>query len=312
MRLSLPLLICLCLLAVPAGAQSTASPASSGLNTKAPVEITADDAIEWLRDQHFYRARGKAIVKQADTTIQADVIEAAYDPALGEQNIQTVTAIGHVHVVSTKAGPKGPETRTVTADKGVYNLTTGELVLTGSNLKITDPRMTVTAQQALTYDRTQNKASARGNAVITTPERTLKAQMVDIWLTADNELSRAVAKDHVIIQSAQEILQADHGDYDAIKQEAVMTGNVKLTRGENHLQGGKAVVNLKTGVSQLFGDSATTTASSGGRVRALFFPGSEKQGVGGDTAHQMIPMRPEDKMGKPDVPLPTITRNIGS
>lgn len=271
---------------------------SLGANSKAPVEITADDAIEWLRNENLYRVRGNAMAKQGDTTIKADVLEAAYDPALGEQNIQTITAIGHVDVVNAD--------RTITAEKGVYHVPTGQLTLSGSNLRITSPTMHVTADQSLTYDRTQNKATARGNAIVKTEERTLKADQIDAWFDGKNNLSRATARGRVTIQTAQEILEADSADYNTVTQQAVATGNVSLTRGQNHLQGARAVVNLKTGVSQLFGtgaaDSAQTAATPGssGRVRAIFFPGSDKNLMPGQTTEQFVPMRP-----RPINPRPT-------
>lgn len=264
---------------------------SLGSNSKAPVEISADDAIEWLRNEHVYRVRGNAVAKQGDTTIKADLLEAAYDPALGEQNIQTITATGHVDIVNGE--------RTITAEQGVYHVPTGELTLTGQNLRITSPTMQVTAAKSLHYSRSENKASARGNAAVKTPERTLKAEQIDAWFDGKNNLSKATARGRVTIQTAQEILQADHADYNVTAQQAVMTGNVSLTRGQNHLQGAKAVVNLKTGVSQLFGNPSETatvaTPGSGGRVRAIFFPGSDKKLMPGEATKDFVPMRPREK-----------------
>lgn len=291
-RFSLITLMLCGFLPLPAFAQDAMGTPALGSNSKAPVEISADDAIEWLRNEHVYRVRGNAVAKQGDTTIKADLLEAAYDPALGEQNIQTITATGHVDIVNAD--------RTITAEQGVYHVPTGELTLTGSNLRITSPTMTVTASQSLHYNRAENKASARGHAVIKTPERTLKADQIDAWFdTKSNALSKATARGHVTIQTAQEILQADNADYNTVTQQAVMIGNVSLTRGQNHLQGAKAVVNLKTGVSQLFGGDTNTTTSttvpgSGGRVRAIFFPGSDKNPMPGQTTEGFIPMRPRD------------------
>ncbi len=295
MRVLISLAVVLCGLIGPVIAHAqTITPAG-----KDPVEITADGAIEWQRDAHLYRVRGNAMVKQGDTTIKADTIDAAYDPAQaghgGEQNIQTVTAIGHVNITS--------KDRTITADKGVYNLISGQLMLTGGDLRITSPVMTITAQQSLSYNKTENKASARGNAVVKTPDRTLKAEQIDAWFTAENDLSKASARGRVTITTQQDILQAEQADYNAVTQEAVMTGEVKLTRGQNHLQGGRAIVNLKTGVSQLFGDT-TQDAASGGRVRALFYPGSNTDIMPGKATDSLIPMRPGTKTRTlPVVPL---------
>lgn len=262
---------------------------------KAPVEITADDAIEWLRNDHMYRARGAAIAKQGDTTIKADTLEAVYDPALGEQSIHTITANGRVDIVS--------KDHSVVADRGVYDVNTGIVTLTGQNLRLSGPDMNVTATESLSYDRNGGKASARGNAVIIAQGKTLKAQIVDAWFDKQNNLTRATAQGRVIIKTEQgEILESDNADYNVTTQQAVMTGNVKITREQNHLQGARATVNLKTGVSQLFGsansDTAATGNGSGGRVRAIFFPGSNKNVMPQGTTDTLIPMKPRRKTGQ--------------
>jgi lipopolysaccharide export system protein LptA len=291
------LFLCLALL-IAAGPAFAQTP-SIGSKNKAPVEITANDAIEWLRNEHLYRASGAAIAKQGDVTIAADTLEASYDPALGEQNIQTVTAIGHVTITSTE--------HTVVADRGVYNVTTGLVTLTGGAIRLTAPNMTVTAQDKLTYSRSENKASAFGNAVVTTPGRTLKAQQIEAWFMNGSDkkqnsqmgnLQRAAARGNVMIKTDKEILQAQSADYNAVTQDAVMVGNVRLTQGQNHLQGERAVVNMQTGISQLFGSAnpnSVGTASGNGRVRALFFPGSDGKSPLAPTAQgteTMIPLRP--------------------
>lgn len=292
MRCSLTL-ICLFITALCChGAALAQSMPLGGGDNKAPVEITADDAIEWLRDQSMYRARGAAMAKQGDTTIKADTLDAVYDPALGEQSIHTITATGHVDIVSNG--------RSVVADRGVYDVKTGIVTLTGQKLRLSGPDMTVTATESLSYDRNGGKASARGNAVIVAQGKTLKAQNVDAWFDKQNNLTRAAAQGRVTIQTEQEILEADNADYNVTTQQAVMTGNVKITRGQNHLQGARATVNMKTGVSQLFG-SATgdgATGQSGGRVRAIFFPGSDKNVMPHQTTDSFIPVKPRTNTGQ--------------
>lgn len=267
-----------------------------------PVEITADKAIEWLRDQYLYRATGKAMVKQGDTTITADTIEASYDPNKGEQDIQTVTAIGHVTITS--------QDRTITADRGVYDLAQGLATLTGSVITITSPDIKVTAHHNVTYNDKQRHATASGKASVTAQGRTLTADHIEVWLgdaqkktsttsSATGQLERARARGHVTIKTAKEILQANQADYDAVKQEAVMTGQVRLTQGENHMQGERAVVNLKTGVSQLFGHNSPSGSATGGRVKAIFVPGKNDTAIlPGNAARDMIPLRPDDNKTK--------------
>ena len=50
---------------------------------------------------------------------------------------------------------------------------------------------------------------------------------------------------------------------------ATLSGNVKITRGENQLNGAVAEVNLNTGISRLLSNRG---AQNGSRVRGLFTP----------------------------------------
>jgi lipopolysaccharide export system protein LptA len=279
---------------------------ANSASQKAPVEISADDAIEWLRDQNLYRATGNAIAKQGDTAIHASVLEASYDPQKGEQDIQSVTARGQVKIISAD--------RTITAEQGVYDMASGLVTLTGSNIVLTSPDIKVTAHNKVTYNSNAGHATASGNATVSAQGRTLKAQEIEAWFgdsatknTSKTQnvgaLKRARARGNVVIQTEKEILQADQADYNLVTQEAIMTGRVRLTQGENHMQGERAVVNLKTGVSQLFGQNKTGTASntgsSGGRVKALFFPGKGSTSIMPTNAtRDMIPLRPDDPAPK--------------
>lgn len=155
-----------------------------------PVEILADQNIEWQREQQRYIARGNASAKQGETTVYADVLTAYYrpqpkpagdppakqaakpDPAAGQsgggQDAQGGTQIfryeaeGHVRIVTP--------TDVATGDKGIYDIDTGVLVLTGHNLKLTTPNETVTARDSLEYWSNKQMAVARGDGVVVTKD----------------------------------------------------------------------------------------------------------------------------------------------
>ena len=77
---------------------------------------------------------------------------------------------------------------------------------------------------------------------------------------------------NVVISTPNEIVRASEGVYDVQSGIATLTGSVKITRGQNQLNGESAVVNLNTGVSRLYG---------GGRqgVEGVFTPDQAKQGT---------------------------------
>ncbi len=52
---------------------------------------------------------------------------------------------------------------------------------------------------------------------------------------------------------------------------AIITGNVKITRGQNVLTGERAEVDLNTNISRLFG-SSIEDGQVGGRVKGVFYP----------------------------------------
>jgi lipopolysaccharide export system protein LptA len=85
-----------------------------------------------------------------------------------------------------------------------------------------------------------------------------------------SKVSKVHVYDNVIISSPTEIVRGDRGTYNLDTGIAVLTGSVKITRGQNQLNGERAEVNLNTGVSKLFGGG-----SQG--VRGYLVPDEMKQ-----------------------------------
>ncbi len=84
---------------------------------------------------------------------------------------------------------------------------------------------------------------------------------------------------NVHVSTATDIVRADRGVYNADTSVAMMSGNVRITRGQNQLNGDFAEVNLNTGVSRLL----TSSEPSGDkRVRGLFTP--QKTGASNDNS----------------------------
>lgn len=236
-----------------------------------PVEITADEAIEWLRDENLYRARGNAMATQGDTSISSDSLSAFYDPE-NSKNITEIHADGNVVIQS-----KGQK---AVGDKGVYNIQTRVMRVTGTNLSVTTAQATVTAQESLEYDANSRKAIAKGNATASDGTNVITSRTLSAWLGNNAQgktiLKKVTANGGIRIKTPTEIILGDSGTYDAVAETATIQGNVRITRDKNQLNGDHAVVNLKTGVSQLL----AAPGAKKQRVRALFYPGDDATPLG--------------------------------
>lgn len=235
----------------------------------APVEISANNTLEWLQNEKQYVANGAVEAKQGDVTILAEKLTADYkdDKNGGNTNIWQLTAEENVILKNTDS--------TATGDKAVYNVETGLAILTGGNLKLTTPDQIITATDRMEYNTISGTAKALGNAKITQNKDTISAKTITAHFTKDKAgnqiLTTANADGGVTIQTPDETLTGDNGIYNATNNTATVTGKVKIIRGANQLEGAKAEVNLTTNISKMFG-----APESGKRVKGIFFPGSEK------------------------------------
>ncbi len=306
-RLHIPIIAAILVMTVP-GLGAFAQSVGLG-NSKQPIEILADQGIEWDRVQQRYIARGNASAKQGTTTVYGDVLTAYYRPqpqaagaAAPANDAQTPgggTQIfryevqGHVRIVTP--------TQTAVGDKGVYDIDTGVLVLTGHGLKLTTPTETVTARDSLEYWENKRMAVARGDAVVVTEDRRMTGDLLTAYFVdsrthpapaqarnrqpagarpgvrpaatgkADdqtNRLQRIEGFGNVHVSTATDIVRADRGVYNADTGIALMSDHVRITRGQNQLDGDFAEVNLNTGISRLL----TRPDGSKQQVRALFVP----------------------------------------
>lgn len=233
-------------------------------NSSAPIEIEADDGIEWRRDEKVYIARGKASAKRGDLAVNADVLSAYYrDTAKNSSDIYRVTAEGNVLLVSSNDKIWG--------DRAVYDLDQGSLIVTGQNLRAQTKKQTLTARDSLEYWEKQLAMVARGDAEVLEGDRRVKADLLTGYMRkgADGktELYQVEAKGHVRIWRGEEYAQAATAVYNLDSDVATLDGSVKITRGENQLNGDRAEFDMKTGVSRILGQPGT-----GSRVHTLIFP----------------------------------------
>lgn len=229
-----------------------------------PVEIHADQGIEWQQDSQTYIARGNASAKQGDVAIHADELIAHYKKGTnGKTQIWRIDADGHVRITSPR--------QTAYGKKGVYDVTRGVFVLTGSPRMVTKTDQ-ISAKNSLEFWETKSLAVARGEAVAVRGDKRLRADVLTAYFVkgkdGKSQVNRVEAFDNVLISSPNEIVRGRRGVYNTQTGIVVLQGSVKITRGNDQLNGEAAEINLNTGVSRLL-------SGSSGRVRGFFQrPGS--------------------------------------
>jgi lipopolysaccharide export system protein LptA len=105
------------------------------------------------------------------------------------------------------------------------------------------------------------------------------AEILAAYLAGDEaggdgeRIQRIEAFDNVRMAAPDTVVRGDKGVYIADSRMATLVGAVRISRGENQLNGGYAEVNLATGVSRLLGAPPDSEAKA--RVHGLLRPREE-------------------------------------
>lgn len=268
MKNLLPLIAALCLYASTYGHVQAQDLIQKSSNA-APVEITADNTLEWDRNAKTFTARGNAKAQQGDTAVEADLLTARYRSSSEKSiDVREVEATGGVVLTSRDSKAFG--------NRALYSLDTGLAVMTGGDLRLVAPNGMVKAKERFEYWTNENRLEAVGRAEI--QHKNEKGQVNTLTadrftaLLAENAkgqqgLKSLEAEGNVIITTPDETVRGAYGFYDAQAQTVDITGGVTITRGPNILEGENAAVDLKTGLSKITG-----SGTSGGQVRGVFYP----------------------------------------
>jgi lipopolysaccharide export system protein LptA len=233
------------------------------------LEIEAEDGIAWRRQAQVYIARGNARATRGELTVEAATLRAHYRDAADGDGTE-------IHRIEAETNVKlSTPTETAYGETGVYDLDKAVMVLRGGDLRLVTAKETITARDSLEYWTARNLAVARGNAVARRAmdggERRVAAAILAAHLRGEaGDLERIEAFENVRVASPTTAARGDKGVYIAAEQVATLVGNVKISRGENQLNGGYAEVNLATGVSRLLGAPPDSDAKA--RVRGLLRP----------------------------------------
>ncbi|MEE3107725.1 MAG: LptA/OstA family protein, partial [Pseudomonadota bacterium] len=181
--------------------------------------------------------------------------------ATEQPEIFKIEAVGKVMLVSPRERVEGA--------RGVYDVDRAMVKLTGKGLRFTSGEHVITARDSLEYWRAKELAVARGAAKVVRAQQSLRAdQLTAHFRETEGAMSLALveATGGVIIQTRDEIARGSRGVYNATTEKAILSGDVRITRGQNQLNGARAEVDFKTGVSRILADGDK------GRVKGLLTP----------------------------------------
>jgi lipopolysaccharide export system protein LptA len=291
-----------------------------------PIDISARDGIEWRQVEQEVIARGNAKAIRGDVTVTADRLTAWYrkkgaaeaaqptpvagltgDPSTEGSEIYRLQADGHVNIFTATDRAEG--------DKATYDLDQSVMVMTGRDLKLTTPNDVITAKDDLEYWPQKHMAVARGDAVVVTSDAKRVAADTLVAYTTENaqpasaatstrvstpakpstdplfssgKLQRVEAFGHVSIRTPTDTVTGDRGVYVPDTGMARLGGNVRITRGQNQLNGAEADVNMKTGIANLVAQKATV-GQKADRVHGLVVPNDESSKSLGNTTATTTP-----------------------
>jgi len=215
-----------------------------------PIDISAENGIEWHRDAHSYVANGNVIAVQDNITLYADKLS-IFSVADGGE-IDRALAEGNVKLITTKR--------------------------------------TITAHDSLEYWRKQDVMVARGDAKVTEGDKKTHSDRVTAYFKKDasgkRSLFQLVFEGMVQITTQKQTAICNKAVYSVADKIIIMTGDVVITQGENRFSGERAEIDEKNGISRLIGAGGQPSAG-GSRVHTLIQPKKKSAPAGG--ANTVVP-----------------------
>ena len=240
-----------------------------------PIEIYADEGIEWHKNDNKYLAIGNAKAIQGTLSLKSDYIEAFYEEnTSSEMDIVKVEAHKNVIVTDEKVKITGGDSAEFEVKKDYFKII-------GSKLKLTSEFDKLNANKKIEYWRKKNVAVATGKAIaIKKDEFIIKGEKL-VWHLEKNgekmDIKKILGFENVSIETNNEVAFSDKALYNKSKEICKLFGNVRLQKGESFLMGDYAEVDLKKGISKLM-PAPSSTSKKPERVKALI----NKEGISVD------------------------------
>jgi lipopolysaccharide export system protein LptA len=234
-----------------------------------PIEITADNGIEWEKNREILIASGNAKASRGGITVLAEVLRAYYrKKTTGGTDLYRLDAAGGVKIFS--------DTESMEGQTAVLDFEQAILKVDGKKVIYKAGPNTITANQQMEYWERQKMAVARGNAVAIHKGKTLRADVLKALLrknkTGRSEVYVIEAFNNVLIVSGKDRLSSDTAIYKLDSSIATLKGNVSIVRENIILNGDLAEINLKTGISKLLTVDSVGSRKERKRIRGLIYP----------------------------------------
>ena len=127
-------------------------------NNENPIEIFADEGIEWHKNKNKYVALGNAKAVSGTLSLESDIIEAFYkEKDSSEMNITEVRAKKNVIVKDNKMRITG-------GDYAEYKIFKDYFLIKGDKITLTSEANILKSNEKLEYWRSKNVAIATGKA----------------------------------------------------------------------------------------------------------------------------------------------------
>lgn len=244
-------------------------PSSAQTPPSGAIDITSDDPMEWHEDQMVAIARGNVLAIRGDDTLRCDTLVAYFRKTpKGDTEFFRMAADGRVILASPSSQAFG--------DHAVYDTDQHVTVMTGKDLHMVTRSDTIYAKDTLEYWEDQKLVVGRGDAIALNQKGDRLRGDVLVGVLEENtakqlEMVRVDAKGNVVVVTPKDVGVGEQGTYNVRTRVAILTGNVRLTQGQNQVNGQRAEMNFATQVSRMLPNSGAPNAS-GGRVHSILVP----------------------------------------
>ena len=238
-------------------------------NDENPIEIFAEEGIEWHKNKNKYVAIGNAKAVSGSLSLKSDRIEAFYtEKEDSGMNIKEVKAKKNVIIEDKKM-------RIVGGNYAEYKTTKDYFLIVGKNILLTSEANTLRSKEKLEYWRSKNIAIATGKAEAQKDKEFIVLADKLVWYLKEDKNKTTVKKilgfKNVSIKTNNEVAFSDKAIYNNDTEICKLYGNVKLQRGDSFLLGEYAEVDLKKGISKLL--PAPGNSMKENKVKALIDKG---------------------------------------
>lgn len=215
-----------------------------------PTDISAEKGLEWRRSENLYIARGNARAIRGKITADAEILMAFYDQT--GKKLQRL--VGQNNVVLTSGNT------VMTGEFGDYDVIKKFLRLTGQGLSIKTQKDTITASKAIDYWTGDKIIKTRGDSKIISGDTTITSNESTIFLHKDGpnkgKAFQVQSDGNVKVVTSKQIATAQHLVHNVDKDITVLTGNVVILEGDRRVEGPKAEIDHKSGISRIISDGS--------------------------------------------------------